>query len=168
VNAPEQFAALKAIADGARHAEAQVKAQALADHEATGADRWRTPHGTVIVKNVDAEPTPVIADEAGFLAWVTENHPGEVETVVRVRPAFRDVMAKRLSVYPAADGGDPMVVDSKTGEVAPWAALVDPPAPQLAMAGGTDAKAAAAKAAAGRLFLDRIADGRQVLDGGPS
>ncbi len=164
----EQFAALKAIAGGAALAEAVTKGDALAVFHQTGADRWRTPHGTVIIKNASAGPTAVIGDDAAFTEWVRENHPDEIETVTyeRVRPAFRDVMGKRLKVYPAAEGREPMVVDGKTGEVAPWARLQPPPPPQVSMVGGTDAAAQEAKLAAARVFLDAIDAGRPVLEAG--
>lgn len=170
MNPAEQYAALKAIQDGARQAEAAVREQALADYAEHGADRWRTRYGTVIVKGAGAPPVVSIGDEPAFLAWVAERYPTEVETVVaepvtRVRPAFRDVVAKRLAVYDAADGGE-MVVDDATGEVVEWARVTPPATPTLSMAGGKDPAAAEAKGAAGRLFLDRIAAGRPVLDGG--
>ena len=162
--AAEKYAALNAIADGVRQAQAHVRQAALADYAEHGADRWRTTYGTVIVKGADASPTPTVGDETAFLAWVTEHHPSEVETVVRVRPAFREVIAKRLAVQPPTDeDGDPVVIDQHTGEVVPWARVVPPPPPSVAMAGGKDPKAVEAKANAGRLLLDRIAAGRLAL-----
>lgn len=156
MTAAEQYAALKAIQEGARQAEAAVKAQALADYAEHGSDRWRTAYGTVIVKGADAQPLVSVADEDAFLVWVAERYPTEVETyqpppVTRVRPAFRDVIAKRLQVE------DGEVVETGSGEFVGWARVTDPAPPSISMAGGIDPVSVAAKADAGRMFTDLIA-----------
>lgn len=48
------------------------------------------PDGTKVgpVTLVGGQPKPAITDEPAFLAWVEANHPGEVETVKRVRSSY--------------------------------------------------------------------------------
>ncbi|MEU6619720.1 hypothetical protein ABZ926_02850 [Streptomyces litmocidini] len=61
---------------------------------------------------VDPKPTVVVADEEAFTAWVADNHPGEVETLVRVRPGWQRQFLARLTCL------DP-VADPYTGETIP-------------------------------------------------
>ncbi|MFJ5775628.1 hypothetical protein [Streptomyces sp. NPDC093094] len=61
-----------------------------------------TPVATLTL--VDPRPTVVVADEKAFTAWVAENHPGEVETLVRVRPSWqRQFLARLTCLEPVAD-----------------------------------------------------------------
>ncbi|MER7536525.1 hypothetical protein ABTX77_17340 [Streptomyces sp. NPDC097704] len=61
-----------------------------------------TPVATLTL--VDPQPTVVVADEEAFTAWVADNHPGEVETLVRVRPGWqRQFLARLTCLDPVAD-----------------------------------------------------------------
>ena len=69
-----------------------------------------TPIATLTL--VDPRPTVVVDDEEVFIAWVSDNHPGEVETLVRVRPSWQRRFLARLTRL------DP-VTDPYTGEAIP-------------------------------------------------
>ncbi|MFB7451799.1 hypothetical protein [Streptomyces sp. NPDC056194] len=69
-----------------------------------------TPVATLTL--VDPQPAVVVADEEAFSAWVADNHPGEVETLVRVRPGWQRQFLARLTCL------DP-VADPYTGEAIP-------------------------------------------------
>ncbi|MEU3605345.1 hypothetical protein AB0E83_07765 [Streptomyces sp. NPDC035033] len=69
-----------------------------------------TPIATLTL--VDPEPAVVVADEAAFTAWVADNHPDGVETLVRVRPDWQRRFLARLTRL------DP-VADPHTGEAIP-------------------------------------------------
>ncbi|MFF5715057.1 hypothetical protein [Streptomyces sp. NPDC012756] len=61
-----------------------------------------TPVATLTL--VDPQPTVVVADEEAFTAWVADNHPGEVEKLVRVRPGWqRQFLARLTCLDPVAD-----------------------------------------------------------------
>lgn len=108
---PHRLAALRALKYAIGQVEAAESAAVLAEADATGADRWKTPFGTV---NVVRRSGWRIDDDA-FLTWVQDNHPDEVETVVKVRRAFETHIGRLLTVV------DGVVIRKDTGEVVPWA-----------------------------------------------
>ncbi|AJF63856.1 hypothetical protein [Streptomyces vietnamensis] len=72
---------------------------------------------------IDPQSAVVIADEAAFTAWVAENHPGEVETLVRVRSGWQREFLARLARFAP-------VADPRTGEVIPGLAVAAAPEPR--------------------------------------
>ncbi|GGY46577.1 hypothetical protein [Streptomyces omiyaensis] len=80
-----------------------------------------TPVATLTL--VDPRPVVVVADEESFTAWVADNHPGEVETLVRVRPGWQRQFLARLSRL------DP-VADPHTGEAIPGLGVLSPSEPR--------------------------------------
>ncbi|MTE22387.1 hypothetical protein F0L17_25450 [Streptomyces sp. TRM43335] len=81
-----------------------------------------TPIATITL--IDPKPGVVVADEDAFTTWVIENHPGEVETLVRVRPSWRKQFVAQLAAWP-----DP-VTDPHTGEVIPGLEAAPAPEPR--------------------------------------
>jgi len=109
----ERFAALKTL-EAAVKAVAGEAADAAIEHGSdTGADRWRTEYGTVVIAT--RKDAPVIADEAGLLAWAKEHAPTEV--VETVRPTFAKILMDRCVIV----GDD--VIDTATGEALPFAMI---------------------------------------------
>lgn len=106
------------IGEELKSCRAQVQAGIDEAAETTGLRQIvaELPDGTVVAKIGLSDPKPEarVVDEAAFLAWVRESHPGEVERrlVTEVRPAFE---AKLLSEMTGA--GVPC--DPSTGEVVP-------------------------------------------------
>ncbi|MGJ3562105.1 hypothetical protein ACR6C2_43465 [Streptomyces sp. INA 01156] len=99
----EYRAERRAVLDGLRAARAEL---ALKSMRVTLPDD--IPIATLTL--IDPQPTVVVADEDAFTAWVAVNHPGEVETLVRVRPPGGGVSAARLlrpGRRPAHRRGDP-------------------------------------------------------------
>ncbi|MER5740985.1 MULTISPECIES: hypothetical protein [unclassified Streptomyces] len=80
-----------------------------------------TPVATLTL--VDPAPAVVVADEEAFTAWVADNHPGEVETLVRVRPSWQRQFLARLACV------DP-VADPHTGEAIPGLGVLPASAPR--------------------------------------
>jgi hypothetical protein len=74
--------------------------------------RVTLPDDTLVatVTLVDPKPAVVLADEGAFLAWVGEHYPSEIETLVRVRPAWQREFISGL------DASSDPVVDPHTGE----------------------------------------------------
>ncbi|GGR53714.1 hypothetical protein [Streptomyces roseolus] len=87
--------------------------------------RVALPDGTPVatLTLVDPGPAVVVADEEAFTAWVADNHPGEVETLVRVRPGWQRRFLARLSCL------DP-VADPYTGEAIPGLGVLSAPEPR--------------------------------------
>lgn len=146
----ERYAALKALIDGLTKATKEAGVQALAEVQADPTrDRWRTRFGTVLLKQTKAG-VYFNMNSAGFLSWVRDNHPTEVETVTRVRTSFISSLSKRLVV-----SGDE-VVDILTGQVVDWATVTEPGNPYLSVHADEaykQAKANAAELIEGRLEL---------------
>ena len=71
---------------------------------------WRLPGITVVGSTT--HPTVEVTDEDAFVKWVAERYPTEVETVVRVRPAW-----KQRFLQDVAERGDPPC--DEYGEVIP-------------------------------------------------
>lgn len=92
---------------------ADLTAQAAAEYETQGmAPSWKLPDvGRVVLPTTEA--APVVADEAALLKWVAHRYPGEIEEILRIRPAFAAALLKALEV-----DGD-MVVYPETGEIVP-------------------------------------------------
>lgn len=105
------------VLDGLRTARAEFALKSM---------RVTLPDGAPIatITLIDPKPTVVVADEGAFTAWVAENHPEEVETLVRVRSSWRKQFIAQLAVWP-----DP-VTDPHTGEVIPGLAAVPASAPR--------------------------------------
>lgn len=122
----------KARADAAR---AELADQARHEYQQTGAaPTWRIPGiGTVPLYLTNDQVA--VVDEAAYVAHVADRHPGEVETIRRVRPAFDEALRKRL----LADRAQPMP---------PGLELRVGGAPRgVAIRAGADAKAVAAETA---------------------
>ncbi|MFC7650022.1 hypothetical protein ACFQX6_64075 [Streptosporangium lutulentum] len=102
----------RTVLDGLRAARAEFDLKSirvtLPDH---------TPVATITL--VDPQSAVVVADEDAFTAWVAANHPGEVETLVRVRPGWQRAFLTHLAAL------DP-VADPHTGEVIPGLTAVAP------------------------------------------
>ncbi|MDG9703578.1 hypothetical protein [Streptomyces sp. DH37] len=81
-----------------------------------------TPIATITL--IDPRPAVVVADEDAFTAWVTENHPEEVETLVRVRSSWRKRFITELAAWPGP------VTDPYTGEVIPGLEAAPAPEPR--------------------------------------
>lgn len=152
----ERVAALTAIRAGIDAAITEAKAEALALAESVGVDRFVTPWGRVTV----AKTAPKVElDPAPFLSWVREHYPSEVETVVRVRPAFAKAFTERCVIV----AGE--VVDRETGEVVPFASITaegDPYITYPASAEQRDLKATATAWVMGR--ADELAAGVAAIE----
>ncbi|MFF4652784.1 hypothetical protein [Streptomyces sp. NPDC001380] len=112
----EYGAARRSVLEGLRAARAELDLKSV---------RVTLPDGTPIatLTLVDPRPAVVVADEGAFTAWAAENHPGEVEVVVRVRAAWqRQFLAGLACLEPVAD--------PRTGEVVPGLAAPPPPVPR--------------------------------------
>ncbi|WP_433237969.1 hypothetical protein ACQPYK_29950 [Streptosporangium sp. CA-135522] len=140
----------RTILDGLRAARAEL---ALKSIRATLPDH--TPIATITL--IDPQPVVMVADEDAFIAWVAANHPGEVETLVRVRPGWQREFLTHLAAL------DP-VADPHTGEVIPGLTAVPAPAPRSfslrLLPGGPEEVTRAWRS--GRLDLRRLL----ALDGG--
>ncbi|MDP9841526.1 hypothetical protein [Streptosporangium lutulentum] len=140
----------RTVLDGLRAARAEFDLKSirvtLPDH---------TPVATITL--VDPQPAVVVADEDAFTAWVAANHPGEVETLVRVRPGWQRAFLTHLAAL------DP-VADPHTGEVIPGLTAVPALAPRSfsirSLPGGPEKITRAWHS--GRLDLRRLL----ALDGG--
>lgn len=89
------------VADVARarasSARAALEAQARQELERDGvAPTWRIPGFGTVPLSLSQDRVEV-TDEAALVAWVADNYPSEVETVLTVRPAFRDLLLKGLA-----------------------------------------------------------------------
>ncbi|GAA3077122.1 hypothetical protein [Streptosporangium carneum] len=106
----------RTVLDGLRAARAEFAVKSirttLPDH---------TPIATITL--IDPQPAVVVADEDAFTAWVVANHPSEVETLIRVRPAWQRAFLTHLVAR------DP-VADPHTGEVIPGLTAVPASAPR--------------------------------------
>lgn len=107
----ERFAALRTLEVAVKEVAASEAETVIQHGSDTGADRWRTAYGTVVIATRD--DAPVIADVPGFVAWAKENAPDEVEETVRA--AFTKALLARCVV----DGDT--VIDTMTGEALPFA-----------------------------------------------
>jgi hypothetical protein len=67
-----------------------------------------TPVATISL--IDPKPAIAVSDEKAFLGWVREYYPSEVETLVRVRPAWQRNFISGL------DASSDLVTDASTGE----------------------------------------------------
>ncbi|MFE9926670.1 hypothetical protein ACFYQA_35510 [Streptomyces sp. NPDC005774] len=112
----EYRAERRAVLDGLRAARAEL---ALKSMRVTMPDD--TPIATLTL--IDPQSAVVVADEDAFTAWAAVNHPGEVETLLRVRPAWqRDLFARLACSGPVAD--------PHTGEVIPGLTVAPAPEPR--------------------------------------
>ena len=144
MNAPTRLAALIAIRD-AIEAEIKLdKLEALTFAGEFGIKSFATPLGAV---NVVCKEPVVGWDGDRLLAWVEANHPGEVEQIRRVRPAFQTALATRFVIV----AGE--VVDSATGETITFAYPTLPGDPYVSWPSGKAQKDA--KATARRVVQDR-------------
>jgi len=133
------------VLDGLRAARAELALKSM---------RVTLPDGTPIatITLIDPKPAVVVADEDAFTAWVAENHPGEVETLVRVRSSWQKQFIAQLAAWP-----DP-VTDPDTGEVIPGLAATPASAPRSfslrPVPGGTEQVARAWRT--GQIDLPRL------------
>lgn len=140
-----QHAAFKALKAGVDEAIRLTQDEALEEAARTGADRWRTPYGTV---SVAARKDAVeVVDERALLDYVREHAPTEL--VEQVRDSFRKALLARLTL-----AGD-QVVDATTGEVVPWAGVKPGGQDYLSVRDAGDAKQAAVEMVLGH--LDEVA-----------
>ncbi|HEX5568490.1 MAG TPA: hypothetical protein VFY14_16460 [Streptomyces sp.] len=139
------------VLDGLRAARAEFALKSM---------RVTLPDGTPIatITLIDPKPAVVVADEKAFTTWVVENHPGEVETLVRVRSSWQKQFIAQLAARPEP------VTDPHTGEVIPGLEAVPAPAPRSfslrPVPGGTEQVARAWRT--GEVDLPRLL----ALDGG--
>jgi hypothetical protein len=141
----------KAVADAAalraQTARAILDRQARAELERDGvAPTWRIPGLGTVPLSLTTDSVDVV-NEAAYVEWTRKRFPTEIETVVRVRPAFdkalREAAAKRKA---ACDD---------QGEVIPGLTFRPGGAPRgVSVRPSADATAAAATAA--EEFLARI------------
>lgn len=97
-------------------ARADMKHALLAAHEQFGVKSVDVdlPNGEVVASVSVVPDKGVVAVSAvdEFTAWVGYAYPDEVETVIRVRPAFEKALLSRVDVTAAG-----VAVDSGSGEV---------------------------------------------------
>lgn len=78
---------------------AELHGEAAAEHAQGSTPSWRM--GDVTVSSSLSAPTVVIDDQEAFLAYVTDAHPSEVETIVttvtQVRPGFSASLLKWMA-----------------------------------------------------------------------
>jgi hypothetical protein len=126
-----RLAVLKALRDAVAAEEANARVFALGDLTAAAEDMGvrsvdvSLPDGTKIATLSLGGGTAkaTVVDEAKFTAWVQANHPTEIETVVRVRPAYvQAVLAKAVDGYAVFAGGE--VVDGVGPAVGSRSAVV--------------------------------------------
>lgn len=111
MNRAELVRAIVACEAAAREFRAALGTDALSEWEDQGvAPTWRMPGVTVSCSVTHA--SVVVTDEAKFLDWVKDRYPTEVETIVRVRPAFLNLLLPSL-----VERGDPPCTEE--GEVIP-------------------------------------------------
>jgi hypothetical protein len=92
-----EAAAKRAYARAAQW-KARLAADARAEFEEQGtAPTWRLPDLASVWLPVSHE-TVHVADPEAFAKWVQATHPGEVETVVQVRPAFQTATVQAARV----------------------------------------------------------------------
>jgi hypothetical protein len=104
---------IAAAKERASQHRATLGAEAAGEYEREGmAPTWRWPElGTVILPI--SKETPVVADAEALVEWCRERYPSELETYVRIRPAFQDALLRR-----AQPMGE-CAMDPATGEVIP-------------------------------------------------
>ncbi|MFI5839423.1 hypothetical protein ACIA8K_06885 [Catenuloplanes sp. NPDC051500] len=102
-----------AAAGLAKQLRGEIDAEARAELAEQGAaPRWTIPGvGTVYLPLT--KPAVTVTDPKAWTAWVRAEHPSEVETVERVRPASETALLGRLLTE-----GD-VAVDRETGTIVP-------------------------------------------------
>lgn len=101
MNRADLIRAVAACEAAAKEFRAALAADAAAEWESQGtAPTWRL--GDVTVSCSLAHPSIHIFDEPKFLEWVRQFHPDQVETLVRVRPAWQAVFFESV-----LERGDP-------------------------------------------------------------
>lgn len=83
----EKVALLKALIAAAEAELTRTETDTLLLADAVGVKTFTTPFGQVTIGQKDAKP--MVTDPTAFMAWVRDTYPTEVETIVRVRPAFQ-------------------------------------------------------------------------------
>lgn len=151
------------VAEEVETARQDVKAELLAAFHDLGVKSVAValPDGTPVATVTLNQPQPKpIVDEHSQLEWVRENHPSEVTEVVR--GSFKTALDKRLKVV-----GD-QVIDTRTGEVVPWATVRPAGEPRsFTLRYTADGREAIAQAwREGRMSIDGTA--RPELEGGTS
>lgn len=104
---------IAAAKDRAGEHRIALATEAAGEYEREGmAPTWRWPDlGTVILPI--SKETPVVADAEALVEWCRQRYPSELETFVRVRPAFQDALLKRAQ--PMGESA----MDPATGELIP-------------------------------------------------
>lgn len=124
-------------------------AEAAGEYEREGmAPTWRWPDlGTVILPI--SKETPAIADPEALVEWCRLRYPSELETFVRIRPAFQDALLKRAQ--PVGESA----MDPATGEAIPGLSVRPGGIPKALTIRATP-EATALFAAVGRQMLDEL------------
>lgn len=111
-----KVAVLSVLADKVKAALMDAREEQAAAMKDVGADgvNVELPDGSRVAKItlVAGRSSARVADEEELMAWVGANHPGEIETVTRVRPAFVNQL-----LADTCAAGSPVDVD--TGELIP-------------------------------------------------
>lgn len=115
----EYETARREVLDGLRSARADLGLKSI---------RVELPDGSpvAVITLVEPRAAVTVTDEPAFTKWVEQNHPGEVETLTRVRPAWRERFLASLD--PGETPGP--VADPQTGEVVPGLAARKPAEPR--------------------------------------
>lgn len=129
----ERVAVLSAIKSAVGEQVDIAKADTMALAKEVGVKTFTTPFGQVTISSPSAG---MVFEPKAFMAWVKKNHPTEIETIKRVRPAFESAMRERVEVQ----GSD--FIDKKTGEVLGFITGTPPGNPSVLWPSTTEQKAA--------------------------
>lgn len=126
-----------------------LSTEAGGEYEREGmAPTWRWPDLCTVILPISKE-TPVVTDAEALVDWCRERYPSELETFVRIRPAFQDALLRR---------GQPVgesVMDPATGEAIPGMGVRPGGIPKALTIRATP-EATALFAAVGRQMLDDL------------
>lgn len=108
-----QAAAVSQLAEAVKAADVEAKRRVLEEYgpgDRVEARVNKESIGTVSVAK--GRESFKVVDDAAFLAWVEEHHPGEVETVKKVRDGFRKNIGQVVKdTGEVPDGVEPTVGD---------------------------------------------------------
>jgi len=123
MRAADRVAALTAIGYGVNEQLAAEKAEVIREAMDMNVRSFNTAFGPIIIQQSEPE-TIIRTDYDRFKEWAVDNLPDALETitVTRVKQDVYDEHVERLVVV----GGD--AVDPATGEVVPYATVVNKPA----------------------------------------
>ena len=121
----EKVALLTALIAGATAELDKAKTETLTVADAVGVKQFTTPFGNVTIGQSEAKPK--VTDDTALLAYVKDSHPTEVETTVRVRPAFVTALLDRVIWNTDLQE----FIDTATGEAVPGIAWSQPGDPYV-------------------------------------